>query len=131
MNKGSMMAAMVAVALVSACGNTADGVKRDTENAAEATAEAADKAAENTGEAVANAGAAVDAAMETFDVKAALVADTRVDASGINVDTNKDTKTVTINGTVPTTAMRTLVGEVAVATAVGFRVVNKLTVRSE
>ncbi|MEO7612200.1 MAG: BON domain-containing protein, partial [Gemmatimonadales bacterium] len=124
-----MMAAMVAVAFVSACGNTADGVKKDAENAAEATAETAEKTAEKTSEAAANTGAAVDAAMETADVKTALIADTRVDASDINVDTNKDTKTVTIHGTVPTAAMKTLVGEVAVAKAVGFRVVNNLTIR--
>lgn len=129
MNKVSMMTAMVAVALVSACGNTADGLKKDAENAAQATEATAEKAAEKTGEAAAKTGAAVDAAMETFDVKAALMADTRVDASDINVDTNKDTKTVTINGTVPTAAMKTLAGEVAVAKAVGFRVVNKLTIR--
>ncbi len=125
-----MMAAMVAVALASACGNTADGAKQDAENAAEATAEAADKAAENVGEAAATAGAAADAAMETADVKSALIADTRVDASDIDVDTNKDTKTVTIKGSVPTAEMKTLVGEVAVAKAVGFRVVNNLTIRA-
>lgn len=129
MKKIPMMAAMIAVAFVSACGNTADGVEKDAENAAEATAEAADKAADNTSEAAANAGAAVDAAMETADVKTALVADTRVDASDIDVDTNKDTKTVTINGTVPTAEMKTLVGQVAVDKAVGFRVINNLTIR--
>ena len=129
MKKVSMMAAMVAVALVSACGNTADGVKKDAENAAEATAETAEKAAEKTNEAAQEAGAAVDAAKQATDVKAALMADTRVDASGINVDGHKDTKTVTLNGTVPTEAMKTLAGEIAVAKAAGFTIDNKLTIK--
>jgi hyperosmotically inducible protein len=129
MKKMSMMAAMVAVAFVAACSNTADGVKKDAENAAEATEETAEKAAEKTGEAAAEAGAAVDAAKQATDVKAALMADTRVDATGIDVDGNKDTKTVTLNGTVPTEAMKTLAGEIAAAKAAGFKVDNKLTIR--
>ena len=48
------------------CAQTIQGAKQDTE-----------RAVENTG-----------AAMETVDVKAALIADGRVDASNINVDTS-------------------------------------------
>ena len=55
-----------------ACANTVQGAKQDTERAAENTA----------------------AAVETVDVKAALIADGRVDASSINVDTFASTKTV-------------------------------------
>lgn len=131
MRKMSMMAAMVAVALVSACGNTADGVEKDAENAAEATAEAAENVAEKTSEAAAEAGAAVDAAKQATDVKAALLADTRVDATGIDVDGNEDTKTVILNGTVPTEAMKTLAGEIAAAKAAGYKVDNKLTIRAQ
>ena len=51
---------------------------------------------------MANAGRAADAAVETMDVKAALMADSRVDAGGINVDTDHETKTVILKGRVPT-----------------------------
>jgi hyperosmotically inducible protein len=106
------------VAFAAACGNTADGVKKDADNAADKTADAA-----------ASAGAATGAAMETADVKTALMADTRVDASNINVDTNKDAKTVTLNGTVPTDAQKTIAGEIAAAKAAGYTVTNNLTVK--
>lgn len=106
------------VAFAAACGNTADGVAKDAENAADKTAEA-----------TAGAGAATGAALETADVKTALMADTRVDASNINVDTNKDAKTVTLNGTVPTDAQKTIAGEIATAKAAGYTVTNNLTVK--
>ena len=106
------------VAFATACGNTADGVAKDAENAADKTAEAA-----------ATAGAATGAALETADVKTALMGDTRVDASNINVDTNKDAKTVTLNGTVPTEAQKTIAGEIATAQAPGYTVTNNLTVK--
>jgi osmotically-inducible protein OsmY len=69
------------------------------------------------------------AAMETADVKTALLADTRVHATDINVDTNKDAKTVTLNGTVPSEAERTLAGEVATSKAPEYKVINKLTIK--
>ena len=112
------LGAAALVALFAACSNTADGVKADAESAADKTAGAA-----------AAAGAATGAALETADVKTALMADTRVDASGINVDTNKDTKTVTLNGTVKTDAQKTIAGEIASAKAVGYSVVNNLTIK--
>ena len=115
----SKLGALALLALSAACSNTADGVKKDAEIAADKSAEAA-----------ANAGGAMGAAMETADVKTALTADTRVDASGINVDTNKDAKTVTLNGTVPTAAQKTLAGEVAMSKAPGYSIVNNLTIKA-
>ena len=117
MNRLISLSAAAALALAAACGNTADGVKKD-----------ADKAAEKSMEATAKAGDAIDGAMQTIDVKAALIADTRVDAGGIDVDTNNDKKVVTLNGTVPTDAQRKLAEEVATDKAKGYSVVNKLTV---
>ena len=49
------------LALVTACGNTADGVKKDAENASE-----------KTGEMAADAGNAMAGATETADIKNAM-----------------------------------------------------------
>lgn len=100
------------------CGNTADGVKQDTENAAEKTEQAADQA-----------GTKMDGALQTGEVKSALLADTRVGATDINVDTNEATKTVTLNGSVKTEAEKTLAGEVATSKSAGYTVVNNLTIK--
>jgi hyperosmotically inducible periplasmic protein len=118
MKRFTMLAAAGALSFLAACGNTADGVKQDAENAADKTAEAS-----------ANAGAAADAAMETADVKTALIADGRIDAGDINVETNKDTKTVTLNGTVASAEQKTLAEDIAKAQATGYAVVNNLTIK--
>lgn len=107
-----------AAAFVAACGNTADGVKQDAENIADKTAEAG-----------AEAGAAVGGAAKTSDVKAALAADTTVDAVDINVDTDESAKTVTLNGTVRSEAHSARAEAIARENATGYTIVNKLTVR--
>ena len=89
-----------------ACANTVQGVKQDTERAAENTA----------------------AAAETFDVKAALIADGRVDASGINVDTSASTKTVVLKGSVPTAEQKATAEAIAREQAKGYTISNQLTV---
>jgi osmotically-inducible protein OsmY len=99
-------ALIVAAALTGACANTVRGVKQDTEKVAEKTA----------------------AATNTVDVKSALIADGRVDASSINVDTNSSTKTVVLKGTVPTAEQRTTAEAIAHDKAEGYRIVNQLTV---
>jgi len=106
------------LALTVACGNTADGVKQDADNAAAKSAEAAS-----------DAGAAIGGAMETGQVKTALMADTRIDASDINVDTNESARTVTLKGTVKTELERVAAGEIATSKAMGYTVINDLTVR--
>lgn len=101
-------ALIVAAAIVSstACGNTMRGIKTDTENAAEKTA----------------------AGVETMDVKAALIADGRVDAGNINVDTSASTKTVVLKGSVPTAEQRTVAEAIARDQAKGYIITNNLTV---
>lgn len=89
-----------------ACGNTMRGMKTDTENAAEKTA----------------------AGVETMDVKAALIADGRVDAGNINVDTVASTKTVVLKGSVPTAEQRTVAEAIARDQAKGYTITNNLTV---
>ena len=112
------MAALAGIALVAACGNTADGVKKDADIVAEKTAEAASAT-----------GAAVEGAAETGQIKSAIMADTRVDAGDINVDTDEGKKVVTLRGTVKTEAERVLAGEIAVSKAAGYTVVNNLSVK--
>jgi len=89
-----------------ACGNTVQGVKQDTASVAEKVAGAAD----------------------TAGVKSALIADERVDTSNINVDTNTDTNTVVLKGSVPTAAQKQLAEQIARDKAKGYRVVNQLVV---
>ena len=88
------------------CANTARGVKSDTENIAEKVA----------------------AGAETVDVKSALIADGRVDATNVNVDTNSQTKTVVLKGTVPTAEQRTTAEKIAQEQAKGYKITNTLTV---
>lgn len=99
------------------------------ERAGDATADAARDAGGAVKDALGNAGRAGDAAIQTFDVKAALTADSRVDAANINVDTDHATKTVVLKGRVPTTAQKTLAAQIATEHADGYNVRNELTVR--
>ena len=98
----------VALAILSsaACGNTMRGIKTDTETNIEKTA----------------------GGVETMDVKAALIADGRVDAGNINVDTSASTKTVVLKGSVPTAEQRTTAETIAREQAKGYTITNTLTV---
>jgi osmotically-inducible protein OsmY len=139
--------AIAAIALTTACENTARGLKQD---AAEAEVETRDEraraaaAARELANDAAQAGRAVgamaadageelaekaSAATQNIDVKAALMADTSVDASRIDVDVNSWTKTVTLNGYVSTDGERTRAEEIAKAKAEGYNVVNKIAVQ--
>lgn len=77
----------------------------------------------------AEAGRAAGGAVQTVDVKAALAADSTVDASDINVDTLTDTRTVVLRGTVATDAERSRAEDIARRRAEGYTVSNQLTVR--
>jgi osmotically-inducible protein OsmY len=102
-------ASVAAIALatsIAACSNTARGVAQDTERATEKVA----------------------AGAETVDVKSALIADGRVDASNINVDTHADTKTVVLKGSVPTAEQKTVAEQIAREQAKGYKIQNLLTV---
>ena len=129
MSRAHMLAMSCLLAFAAACSNTAKGVEKDAEKAGDQAAAATDKAGDATANAVQDAKTTVGAAMETADVKTALLADTRLKATGINVDTNKDTKTVTLNGTVPSDSDRVLAVEIAKSKAPDYRVVNNLIIR--
>lgn len=112
------LVAVALVAVTAACGNTADGVKED-----------ANAAAERGQEAAAATGEKVSGALQTTEIKTAIIADTRVGAGDINVDTDETLKTVTLSGSVKTDAERVLAGEIATSKAQGYTVVNNLTVK--
>lgn len=105
---GSASALLVVVS-VAGCANTAQGVKTDTE-----------RAVEN-----------VSAGMETMDVKGALIADGRVDASKINVDTNAESRTVVLKGSVPSAEHKTMAEEIARREAKDYKIENQLTIAPE
>ena len=117
------------LAIMTACGNTADGVKKDAANAADKTAEAASKATDKTAEAAAKTGSAVSGAAETGQVKAALLASDQLDAGNINVDTDETRKTVTLKGTVAAESQKKVAGDIATAKAAGYTIVNALTIK--
>jgi osmotically-inducible protein OsmY len=104
-------------------GNSASRAADDVENSAKT-------ATRETGSAIKDAGSAANAAIETVDVKTALMADKRVDASNINVDTDHKTKTVTLKGEVPTAAQKATAEQIAVKEATGYRVLNRLIIKS-
>ena len=130
-----------------ACDNTARGAKQDAieaqqkadEKAADAKAKAREEAAEAKAEGreaaddakrtAGEAGAKIDAATETIDVKTALMADSTVDASDINVDTFHETKTVVLKGSVPTAAQKGEAARIAAREATGYKVDNQLVVK--
>jgi hypothetical protein len=87
-------------------------------------------AGERAGEAARGAGDRTGAAVEMADVKLALATAEGLDASAINVDTDHNTKTVTLKGTVPTTDQRVRAEVVAQREATGYRVNNQLVVRA-
>jgi osmotically-inducible protein OsmY len=146
--------AVSALALVPACSNTAEGVKEDARENAEATREVLEAArssetahdmgekAEQLGNTVAegardlseafeegadDVGSDVAAGKQTLDVKAALLLDKSIDASEIDVSTDSETRTVTLRGSVPTTANKAAAERIARDKAAGYRVVNLLT----
>jgi len=140
-----------AEATKNAAANAVEATKNGLEKAADATKSAAERAADATRDAAHDAGTAtrnasadaernsksaatstagtLDGAQQTMEIKSALIADKTVDASGIDVDTNGNTKTVTLKGHVPTAAQKAAAGRIAKSKAPDYKVVNDLTVR--
>ncbi len=152
------MLAVAVLALAPACRNTAEGVKEDARqngetarqelqavrDAAPATAQEAGERAVELGGKVADGAGELSQAFEegadavgsdllagkqTLDVKAALMLDQSIDSSHINVDTDAETRTVTLRGSVPTAAQKAAVEKVAREKAEGYQVVNRLTLQ--
>lgn len=154
---GYLAIALMSGLSVVACSNTAAGIKDDAEANAEKAKVAADKAEDKvdpaidkaqaagheaavetkeaareagaaTKEVAREAGSAAAAAIETIDVKSALMADRTVDASHINVDTLHETKTVVLKGSVKSATQRDEAARIAAAEAPGYRIDNQLRV---
>jgi osmotically-inducible protein OsmY len=135
LKNGFLAIALMSGLSLAACSNPAAGVEQDARENAGKAAEAADEArpaaeeaAAETREAAREAGSAIKGAIETIDVKTALMADRTVDASHINVDTFHETKTVVLKGSVKTATQRDEAARIAAAEAVGYRIDNQLTV---
>jgi osmotically-inducible protein OsmY len=100
---------LVAVAFVigsAACANTARGVVEDSkENAS-----------------------TVRGALETVDVKTAIVADKTIDSGAIDVDTYQDKKLVVLRGSVPTADQKARAERIARDNAKGYTIDNQLAV---
>jgi osmotically-inducible protein OsmY len=139
LKNGFLAIALLSGLTLAACSNTAAGVEQDARENADTAAAAADRAedkarpaaeeaAADTREAARETGSAVSAAVETMDVKSALMADRTVDASHINVDTMHETKTVVLKGSVRTATQRDEAARIAAAEAPGYRIDNQLTV---
>ena len=146
LKNGYLAIALMSGLSVAACSNTAAGIKKDADVNADKAETAADKAADkadpavdraqaaghdavaDTKAAARQAGSAAGAAVETIDVKSALMADRTVDASHINVDTIHETKTVVLKGSVKSATQRDEAARIAAAEATGYRIDNQLTV---
>ena len=137
----------VCIAFTAACENTAKGLREDAAQAEVETREeraqareaardvrdSASDAARAIGQAAAEAGEELaertGALGQKIDVKAALMADSSVDATRIGVDVDYRTRHVRLTGYVPTAAERERAEAVAQARAEGFRVTNELVVQ--
>src|SRR5690349_10671567 len=102
-------AALVFTVSAAGCAQTAQGVVTDTK--------------ENT--------SAVRGAVETLDVKSAIIADKTIDAGAIDVDTYQDKKVVVLRGSVPTAAQKTKAEQIARDHAKGYSIENRLAVVAE
>jgi osmotically-inducible protein OsmY len=121
-----------------ACRNTADGAKRDAEQTADATATAREQAGElasdvqrTAAETAERASERVAAVAEGVDVKMALMADPSVDATRLNVNTDPRSRTIRLEGAVPTEAERDMAAIIAAGHAPGYRIENHLVVAAK
>lgn len=72
--------------------------------------------------------AAVRGAVETLDVKSAIIADKTVDSGAIDVDTYQDKKVVVLRGSVPNQMQKTKAEQIARDHAKGYTIENRLAV---
>jgi osmotically-inducible protein OsmY len=115
-----------------AVGHAAKETGEAVGHAGKETGEAVGHAAKDTGHAVKKGaqktGDAVDATKQHLDVHDALHGDKTIDASHIDIDTDKDHKILYLRGTVPTAAQKARAEAIARDKADGFTVRNELTV---
>ena len=131
MNRINTFAFATLVVFASACSNTAKGVKKDADQATDKAASATQDVGTKMAAATDSAGASVGGAFNTADIKTALLADARISATDINVDSDAANKTVTLKGTVPTQAQVAIAETITKGKAPEYHVVNKLTVKAK
>lgn len=117
----------IALALgLASCSNTVEGVKKDAKE--NKVPEKAEKAVEAVSEAVHEAGHELREHALAIDIKAALMLDKTVDASHIKVATDDETRTVTLEGSVPTGTQRAAAEAIARRKAGDYQVKSRLQV---
>jgi predicted small secreted protein len=104
-------------------------IREETREAGNAVERAGDRVADETRDATRSVGATLDAAAQTMQIKTALIDADDLDAGAIDVDTNGDTKTVTLKGYVPSAAHKAAAERIAKQKAPDYRIVNNLVVR--
>lgn len=77
------------------------------------------------------AGDVIDAKKQALDIRAALMADSNIDASTIEVSAESESDTITLRGTVPTAATKSAVEKIAREKAQGYTIHNQLTVTAK
>lgn len=126
---GTAFLSAFAVFGAAACDTTPEGVYEESERATSEAAREGREAGDAIGDATEGAMSATDAAAQTAQIKTKLAADDTLDANDINVDTDGETRTVTLKGEVETEAQRAAAERIAKETAPEYRVVNLLTVK--
>ena len=129
MKKFNTVFAAAILVFAAACSNTAKGVEKDADKMGDKAATATDRAGDATANATSDAGNGMASGMNTADVKAALLAEQRLRATDINVESDDATKTLSLNGTVPTSEQKKIAEDVAKAKAPEYKVVNNLTIK--
>ncbi len=104
-------------------------VRHEAREAGNAAERAGDRVGQETRDATRSVGATLDAAAQTMQIKTALIDADDLNASTIDVDTNSDTKTVTLKGHVQTPAQKAAAERIAKEKAPQYRIVNNLEVR--
>ncbi len=122
-------AVIVGIAGVAGCADRNDNGQPDSAATPGEVGNAADTAGDAAGNAAEGTADVASQSATTGKVKTALLADASVGATGIDVDTVEDTKTVTLSGEVTNDAQKTLAERIAKKEAPGYKVDNKLTVK--
>jgi len=104
-------------------------MKQEAREAGNAAERAGDRVANETKDATRSVGATLDAAAQTMQIKTALIAADNLDANNIDVDTNGDTKTVTLKGHVQNASQKAAAERIAKEKAPDYRIVNNLVIR--
>jgi BON domain-containing protein len=112
-------------------GEAADKVADKAKEAGDKIAEGAKDAGAKIKEGAKEVSAELGVQKQVLDVKAALMADKTIDASKIDVDGDAATKTVTLEGTVPSAAQKSAAEKLARDKAEGYTIRNRLTVAAK